>query len=161
MKTYVITLSKHFPAKHSRAGKETFFKEAIANGINGDAEKYEYQHYKIHTIRSNYEFWKRRVDEINAGKAVLSIRQWSGKPYQSKQVEIQRLSNIGIQKGSLSYMSFSAYADILHEDGTGVHCEIKDLANNDGLTESEFREWFKGYDLSNSLAIIHFTDFRY
>ncbi|MBQ9637447.1 MAG: hypothetical protein IJV36_06090 [Prevotella sp.] len=38
---------------------------------------------------------------------------------------------------------------------------IGNLANNDGLSLEDWREWFKGYDLSKPLAIIHFTSFRY
>jgi hypothetical protein len=33
MKTYVITLSKRFPAGHNRAGDLTFFHEALANAL--------------------------------------------------------------------------------------------------------------------------------
>jgi len=32
---------------------------------------------------------------------------------------------------------------------------------NDGLTSNDWLEWFKNYDLSQTLAIIHFTKFRY
>jgi hypothetical protein len=35
------------------------------------------------------------------------------------------------------------------------------LANSDGLSLRDFEAWFKGYDTSKSLAIIHFTNFRY
>jgi hypothetical protein len=35
------------------------------------------------------------------------------------------------------------------------------LAKNDGLSLDDFKEWFKGYDLSKPLALIHFTKFRY
>lgn len=36
---------------------------------------------KRHTIRANYEFWAKRFEKIAAGEAVLSIREWVGKPY--------------------------------------------------------------------------------
>lgn len=35
------------------------------------------------------------------------------------------------------------------------------LARNDGLTLEDWREWFRGYDLSKPMAVIHFTKFRY
>jgi hypothetical protein len=38
---------------------------------------------------------------------------------------------------------------------------IEVLANNDGLSLKDFKDWFKGYDLSQPMAIIHFTKFRY
>ena len=34
------------------------------------------------------------------------------------------------------------------------------LAKNDGLRYEDFKEWFKSYD-SETMVIIHFTDFRY
>ena len=38
---------------------------------------------------------------------------------------------------------------------------VSDLAKNDGLSLTYFTDWFKGYDLSKPMAIIHFTKFRY
>lgn len=38
---------------------------------------------------------------------------------------------------------------------------LRVLANNDGLTLEDWNEWFRGYNLSNSLAVIQFTKFRY
>ncbi|WP_233247057.1 hypothetical protein [Prevotella sp. oral taxon 376] len=89
MKTYVITLSRYFPANHSKAGMPTDFKEKFLKGE------------KIHTIRLNYPLWEKRIEEVQGGKAVLSIRQWAGKPGHSKQIEIARLTakdGAGIQK---------------------------------------------------------------
>ena len=39
---------------------------------------------KLHTIRANYPLWEKRIKDIQEGHAVLSVRQWSGKPYRSK-----------------------------------------------------------------------------
>ena len=80
MKKYIITLSKFFLKQHTKAGEETAFKESFLNGK------------KIHTIRANYNLWEARIKEVQEGKAVLSIRQWSGLPYRSKQYEITELS---------------------------------------------------------------------
>ena len=35
------------------------------------------------------------------------------------------------------------------------------LANNDGLDFDDFVDWFKQYDLTKPMAVIHFTNFRY
>jgi len=35
------------------------------------------------------------------------------------------------------------------------------IARNDGLSFDDFEEWFKDYDLSKPMAIIHYSDFRY
>lgn len=159
MKTYVITLSQVFPVTHKRAGDPTGFKEkllkAIQKGFDSDV------HPKVHTIRANYELWKKRFDEINAGRACLCVRQWSGKPYQSKQIEIARLTRedgIGIQK--LKIYETEPYP-FVYTDKSTIPVDRKELAINDGLSLEDWAEWFKGYDLSSSLAVIHFTSFRY
>lgn len=151
MKTYVLTLSKVFPRTHARAGEPTEFREKFLSGE------------KIHTIRANYILWVRRINDIQAGNAVLSIRQWTGKPYRSKQVEIARLTakdGIGIQ-----ILSFDKDRDgvpsLKYFNISGKYIDREILANNDGLTLDDWREWFKGYDLSKPMAIIHFTQFRY
>ena len=160
IKTYVITLSAVFPKSHTKDGRNTFFKEAITNGIEGDHEKYEYQHFKIHTVRNNYELWKRRIDEVNAGKAIISIRQWTGKPYRSKQTEIMQLNKVGIEK--LRSMDDN-FAYSVSDKGNVLPIPLDLLSINDGLELSDFKEWFKGSEPTpgNPMAIIHFTDFRY
>ena len=121
---------------------------------------------KLHTIRGNYELWKKRIDEVIAGKAILSIRGWIGKPYNSKQIEIARITkenNPGIQK---------VYIDI-HCDESNIESSIRAkveekevnaslLAKNDGLNIIDFSRWFFP-DLTGCFTggIIHFTGFRY
>ena len=39
--------------------------------------------------------------------------------------------------------------------------DCKTLAHNDGLSEVDWRNWFERYDLTEPLAVIHFTKFRY
>lgn len=142
MKTYVLIISKHFPKTHPRAVEPTNFDKAI--------KYYE----KIHTIRGNYELWEKRIQEVQKGKAVLSIRQWTGKPYRSKQIEIERLGqrdDVGIQKLKWFWRSINF----------PFPSDVETLAHNDGLTLEDFKAWFKGYDLSKPMALIHFTGFRY
>ena len=100
MKTYVLTLSKFFPYNHVRKGERTLFEKAIKEWIVFKGESF-YPYPKIHTIRSNYELWLERFQEIEKGNAQLSIRQWSGIPYRSKQEKICNLTKadgIGMQK---------------------------------------------------------------
>ncbi len=148
MKTYVIILSETFPEFHKRKGESTGFIEAIKID------------YKIHTIRANYPLWRKRFEEIQAGKACLSIRYWSGKPYRSKQVELSRLTwvdGIGVQMLELPNADF----EFLVINGKPSRVNEKELARNDGLAIEDFKEWFKNYDLRLPMAIIHFTKFRY
>jgi len=146
MKTYVLTVSEKFPKTHSRAGQETNFVSAIKSGI------------KIHTIRGNYDLWKKRFDNIYACNAYLSIRTWSGVPYKTPQIERLKLypiqTKIGIQK--LQFTPLGWFIDDVESD----IC-LKIIAGNDGLSYSDFKEWFKGNDFSKPMAIIHFTETRY
>lgn len=141
-KTIVLMVSKFFPAYHPRAGQETGFANKILSGV------------KLHTIRSSYDLWKKRADDINSGKAVLSLRQWEGKAYRSKQEEFHRLEKIKVQKVEFPDYLYNVYVD-------GKWVDPYYLALHDGLVMGDFEGWFKPYDLSMPMAIIHFTDFRY
>ena len=123
-----------------------------------------YSLVKKHTIRGNYKLWKKRFEKIEKGEACLSIRFWEGKPYNSKQKEFLNLKTVdGI---SLEKLEF-------HKDKDGIanlkyplinnfsEPDIQILAENDGLSFSDFKDWFKKYDLSEPMAIIHFTHFKY
>lgn len=167
MKTYVITLSKRFPTRHNRAGDLTFFLEALSNALHNaeatltvdDADDTSIQIYerKIHTIRANYPLWAKRIAEVERGEACLSIRQWSGKPYRSKQVEIAKLTkedSVGIQKTEITN-------DLSECIIGGRHYSYVDIARNDGLHPADWLDWFKEYELTQPMAIIHFTQFRY
>lgn len=145
MKTYVITLSKKFMSKHPKSGKPTFFVDRFIS------------HEKIHTIRTNYALWEKRIKEVQAGKAIISIRVWKDKPYRSGQIEIETLScinNVGIQK-----IEFTN--DLTECIIEGKHYSYTEVAKNDGLLPEDFLSWFKQSDTSEPLAIIHFTKFRY
>ena len=160
MKTYVITLSQVFPTTHPKAGIPTGFEHKLQAAINGWSD---HAHLKLHTIRANYPLWAKRFEQIERGEAYLSVRQWSGKPYASKQVEIARLTKedgIGLQKLIYKKENRLSPARYTIED-----CEIdtRMLAENDGLTLADWEAWFSNprYDLSEPMAIIHFTKFRY
>ena len=169
MKTYVLTLSRTFPAKHPRKGEPTNFDYQVLNAVwrshNMSIGLPQYG-IKLHTIRANYELWSKRFEQIDEGKAALSIRYWTGKPYHSKQTEICKLTRedgICIQK-----MEFLAFQEGYRKDA-GIWIagnvfpidEREQIALNDGLTLQDWDDWFKSCDLSKPLAIIHFTKFRY
>jgi hypothetical protein len=150
MITYVLTVSRYFPANHKRKGENTgFISSILLNGVEFD---------KRHTIRSNYDLWEKRFKKIDAGKAVLSLRYWEGQPYKSKQVEFLKLNKdcgIGLQKLEATLLGW--FIDDIECDFT-----IKDFAKNDGLSQDDFKEWFNNsFTLHEPKAIIHFTNFRY
>lgn len=157
LKTYVITVSRYFPQYHPCKGEETGFVKKILAGE------------KIHTIRGNIELWEKRIEQVQKGKAVLSLRYWSGKPYNSPQVEFKILAaadNVGVQQVYINldipsipsfYMSEYKSRDI---DGFPL---VGRIPENDGLSIDDFSQWFLkgGYDLTKPMAIIHFANFRY
>jgi hypothetical protein len=137
-KIRVLMISEKFPAYHSRAGELTNFEEKIKSGE------------KIHTIRPNYEIWKNWEKEINEGKAILSIRKWSGRPYWTSMVEIMQLDRIGVQP----------IDNLLFFDSDQTDTPLSDLSKNDGLSFEDLKKWFLG-SKQELKAIIHFTGFRY
>lgn len=178
MKTYVIILSKTFPKGHPKAGENTHFKEQVQNALlnnagvsacdccvyktrNCDSCGHKASNFrgKIHTIRGNYERWAKRIKDVQDGKAILSIRQWSGKPYRSKQELICNLEakdGIGIQ--ALAYnLPFD-----LRTKSNNVVCPNKvELSINDGMDSNDFESYLNTCIASGINTIIHFTNFRY
>lgn len=163
MKTYVLTVSKTFPVTHKRKGEPTYFAEKIFKEKCSEDVKVKIREEfgpdlipKKHTIRANYDLWKKRIDEVNEGKAIISLRQWSGNPYNSPQIEVMQfgVEEIGYQR----IMIDGIYR--FRIDGSERRCDTEELAKNDGLSDSDFKEWFKNYDLE-PMIIIHFTKFRY
>lgn len=145
MKTHVLMISTHFQKDHPRQGEETHFKEKILSGT------------KIHTIRDNYDFWEKRIKEVMSGDAILSVRQWIGKPYWSKQktiIDLNKDSGVGIQR-LISTEIFGI--DI---DGITDRDNLNELAAYDGLSLEDFKSWFEKSSC-RPLAIIHITNFRY
>jgi len=102
-----IMCARLFPVYHPRAGKPTGFRESILNGT------------KIHTLRQTAG--NRKTGDI------VSLREWAGKPYGSKQVEFCQ-TRITIQQITL-------YESKLHST---------DIAKFDGLSVQDFRMWFTG-----------------
>jgi hypothetical protein len=179
---YRLGVSRYFPATHPKKGKSTYFKEKIQTAVFNDyapcagcdgadscsvcevSEILKEIWPKLHTIRANYDLWVKRFEKINKDEAVIDLFYWSGSPYRSKQVVFATLTKddgIGIQKlefdpkGILNPFVEDVYIDEVS------FIDKTELAKNDGLSLEDWKAWFKGYDLSKPLAIIHFTSFRY
>lgn len=178
MKTHVITLAKTFPVGHPKAGKQTFFRESLLRALNSEEHYLPYRHsfygLKMHTIRPNVGLWTKRIKEIEAGEACLSVREWSGRPYHSKMVEITRLTKedgVGLEV-LMNDIDFDKYPLDMRlfyrvlNPGTGMATvTTRKLAASDGMSTENWLSWFeqtlskKEQDLD--LAIIHFTPARY
>lgn len=149
----VITFSRVFPSYHPRAGQPTYFVEAIwrSLGLENSLNKFlpfveayndlvsddldtlidfEDLSPKHHTIRAGHR-WK-------AGDW-FSPRVWSGKPYNSKQ--IQFAPEIQVKK------VFDFCVDLLSGEyrmsGHAIDVpRFKEIAKNDGLTANDLSDWF-------------------
>lgn len=145
-KVYVITVSTVFPKGHPREGEETGFVEKLIRGE------------KIHTIRGNYEYWKKVSEAVNAGTHVLSFRTWNGVPYRSGQTEFLELSSFEVEKIAITKIVPRVFTP------KNMSLHFGDVCHNDGLSEEDFHNWFfppKSKHEIVKAAMLHFTDFRY
>lgn len=114
--------------------------------------------YAVKEMRKDWQYvtWTEiHAERTKKQEAYLSIRTWTGAAYKSKQKEVFRLhkeDGIGIE--SLDVLPFGNHV------GAMTWIDESALAKNDGLRYEDFKEWFKSYD-SETMVIIHFTDFRY
>lgn len=148
-KCIVLIVSIKFMSDHPCKGEDTDFPIKIVN------------QEKLHTIRSG-NYWRNVVDKVNAGTHYLSLRYWSGKPYCSKQVEFTTFEKLGYQEIKIYKRTNNIKIDNTQFGSSPLF--FKRLANNDGLSFTDFYAWFgmhkksfKGFEG----GIIHFTDFRY
>lgn len=173
LKKVVIVVSRTYPSYHRKKGQQTNFIEKISCGSQcpGDCKICDFKEgKKIHTFRGNYLWWKKQIDEVLAGNAVIVLKYHSLGRYVkgNKQIEFARFDNysgIGIQEAIYK----SEYEEPF--EGMAIRCEdgifrdfpFSRVSENDGLSEADFACWFeKGdYDLTASMACIHFTNFRY
>lgn len=159
MKRYRLPLSREFPASHPRKGEHTFFREKIMAALGWHEELrticfQEPKPKKPHTIRKNVKWWQKIIDEVNAGKAVLEVYEWTGLPYKSK----TRTLFVFDKDSGIGYQILTR-SDAYYVDGMAVPESL--LAQNDGLSLPDFMSWFSNADFSEPKIIIHFTNFRY
>lgn len=173
-KTYVLMISTKYLTYHPKAGQDTYFDIKLKNGLSVHNEallsyydkdcnktKMLITGRKIHTIRANYTLWSERIKQVQAGKAVLSIRIWSGQPYKSKQREIEKITKENHPAVEFVMIGKSTAAVSEHFLSQRlIDVSLEELANNDGLTIEDFKDWFKNKATFIG-AIIHFTPFRY
>lgn len=160
----VLTISKKFFSGHPYAGDATNFATKFLEGS------------KIHTCRENFEYWEKQIAKLRANEGFLSLRQWSGKSYCSKQEIVKDIpgAECGVQKLTLRFeYEFTELRNVLaYVDGRLI--DLFSLAQNDGLSRNEYINWFRpAFDklmkkstspnpvFEKEYALIHFTNFRY
>jgi hypothetical protein len=127
-----------------------------------DFEKSDLKIGKIHTIRRNFNYWKKFE-----GKE-LALFTWEGKPYHSKQKVFCVKRLVSVQPIMKAHCIVDFWTVNIHgySPDTGYKFEnvkqIKNdiLAKNDGLPYEDFIKWFYPYPF-DIMAILHFTDFQY
>lgn len=178
LKTQVLTVSKRFLSGHPKAGQETKFREKILNqmAIIEQAENCQEckdigggdcrtcyvptgcnMEVKLHTIRDNYPYWAGVVER----EMLLSVRQWSGKPYHTQQ---ETLIDIEPDKWGIQRITMIKGENGLEAFANEKSIDIDTLAANDGLSRADFEAWFAPHFKRKNVfygVVIHFTDFRY
>jgi len=109
---------------------------------------------KIHTLRQNFEFWKKYE-----GKDV-ALFTWEGKPYQKgskhKVFCVKRLVSVQEVEFDKALCVSTVWFSI-----NGKKIDSIKLYENDGFYRfGEFVTWFRNYK-PGKMAILHFTDFWY
>lgn len=167
---YKIPVSPRFLSNHPRRGQQTLFIQKIQLGLNilvelqGDAVID--LDPKIHTIRKNFKLWHRRMHKVSIGKAVIDLCYWKlpgGRFTPCNELitfaTLDKDSECGVQK--IIFKKDLICTSIETSYAKNLIVPVDTITNNDGLSPKDFRAWFKGYDLSEPMAIIHFTKFRY
>jgi hypothetical protein len=139
-----------FPTAHSRGGEQTHF---IENVMAGD---------KIHMIRRFYDRWKVLSEKTSRRPYSIDLCQYTDR----QRPRFHRIASIdaplAVQRIRMLYSEQTGDVRVFVD---GKEIPIEQIAQNDGLTVDDFKEWFfSGHRAGNSDydgCIIHFTDFRY
>ena len=147
-KKVILMLGRQFPTGHPKQGQPTRFLDSIKEGS------------KIHTVRrmtTVYNLWEKRMKDINSGQKYLSLREWTGRPYNSYQRELMQFDRIGLQRIHIE-LSGTPFALIDHR-----LVPIDILAQNDGMETEDFLAYMS-IGLKEPVfdgVVVHFTDYRY
>lgn len=143
LKTFVLIISPKFPKGHPSEGQLTEFRAKIPDGR------------KKHTLRKNSAWWRHQVRQVERGEAIISVREWSGLPYRSKQRELFRLG-----KGDVRCTLIRKHDTDTWSHAPNTLIDIVDLAADDGLETADFRAWFRDTEIGAVFACIHFDKFQ-
>ena len=109
---------------------------------------------KIHTIRSNVDFWKRYEGQE------VALFTWEGKPYRSKQKVFCVKRIVSVQEVYQACAIFTL-KETPFINGRRESIPSEKILKNDGFEKwSDFHKWFYPYP-SGKMGILHFTRFKY
>lgn len=136
---------------HPRAGQDTHFVEKFLNAMNVDYTNANYLEL-LNTLNPDYncnDFFHSLKENVFTSKYhtcrggnhfktgdLISIRVWSGAAYKSKQIKL--LPDIAVTNTYDLYMNKKCQAYINRK----TVADITLLANNDGLSVQDFKDWF-------------------
>ena len=142
-KVYVLMLSKNFPEWHSCRGNKTHFEDKIKAGV------------KLNTYRISTKTWLKKAIDVMNGRAIISVREWTGEPYKTKQKELFKLGyktkfNICEISRNEEYankfciIEQSIFEYVLNKYPISISSlnDCERLSREDGLSEVQFCEWF-------------------
>lgn len=157
-KKVVVMLSTVFQKGHPKEGKPTGFKDSFLGGR------------KIHTLRLDTKGkWAKDIKDVQEGRKYISVRQWTGRPYNSEQEEIGKLveggntNGMGLQHFALKWRKVAdKVVASISVDGHLI--PISEVAAHDGLSEADFLAMFVDKRTDEGCTqgvVIQFTKFRY
>jgi hypothetical protein len=156
----VITLSRHFPSYHPKAGQPTHFVQWVCNSLRVPFPYELYGEGGIDwTIKNRNGNPPRHIESfedlfapppmkhhaVRLGRRwkdgdMASLRVWSGRPYNSPQIKICEDVKLRVVDIVLDFKSGLIYRN----DGSVIHVlSAPSIAANDGLSLQDFLDWFK------------------
>lgn len=142
----VITFSTSFPKGHPRSGQHTFFVEKIMGCLADNIPDWTmYDHFTQYDWHEYYNCTMPKHHTIRSGSRwktgdMASLRIWSGRPYQSKQIEFAQVEVKRVWEFSISHGNYSI--DTIQIGSFIPDSELAVIANNDGLHVDDFWSWF-------------------
>lgn len=152
----VITFSRQFPSYHPRKGEPTGFVEKVWKSVGQPHHNFvcpELMDLWI-TFNANQDYYLPKHHTIRAGHRFkagdwFSPRVWSGKPYASKMIQFAP----DIQVKKTWNVDLYPHGFFMGEDELSLN-DLKEIANNDGLTFRDFMCWFPSLKTKVAMQII-------
>jgi hypothetical protein len=141
MKTYTLSILKHFSSPAGVSSIETLYTKNIINGT------------KKHQISTKMEYWEPKLEAINRKEGKLIVREYQGLPFRSTFKDITILY-------SVNYEPLSKLNGSWLISNTNLSINENTLSKNEGLTLYQLNTLYPEQNYKN-LLLIHFSKFTY